>query len=893
MARRRGHRSRRLSRSFRVKHDRSKREAREKILDAIFRAMKTRAIGAPDIVEAWLEQHEEHKRQLTEKGVLRPALDLACERQTYGIVVSQIIYYYNHPELIGTNPSAGETLGSLRLCDAASRVEYRGSGHHALYNALVKLQHDSTTGMARPDLVPVVVGTGVGKSRMVERMAWSVFTVRVRIGRPLIGSNGKVLSGSTDDRAPDEAVYKYLVEETAGLDSGRVLARTLVFMTGLATEIKKMLESQFERLAMSVRSYDLLVSAWSGYYRSASNRRELFLGAIKEARTLEYLSRQALVPRMKSAMSALCDTLPDPPPSGKGQSQASTALIPVKSLKLIFSFDEQSSETSSTTEAGILRHGPMSKCFAELTESPLIGILLSRSPKALTKFGGSSLKLPLQVCFPFESHREDEIDRSGDEEELNDVSNLGLMCRFGRPLFFAHWQVIEREMRVQASQGNKPRMPPAEYIISHVRTQLLGGSNHTDRFWEVRRSGTYGPLAVLDVRLALDLDAQTDIALRASERMVAENMRILYHDPKRPHALLSSYPSEPVLAEAAAQQMWHWRPEGSRSMSLLDVLVDESKSGLVSLSDDDACLVGRYILLLSHDRAIGTLPPDPTAPIPDQPWFSDEVPVPRFISSIFTRQKASQVLRCLPDNVLDGRPLEDELEDAFVHFTHFVKVQSAAITLDNLRAAYIRGAAFRIVGRKRPVHCVIPIRMKKGAGLESVFSLMAFRFNNDDDTTSPAQMRLDPKAQGYFPGYDQYTRPYIMLTWDIMAPLAEDGESSAGDSMEIDERPTEGPSGALLPPGEDAHVHPRYTIQALGISSGTYNEVHGGDQGKYRYLLTSQRGGAETGEGIFIPSFCGASGHGHLGEAQCVGGKGSGGRQLPTADDNWKPSVVV
>ncbi len=65
-----------------------------------------------------------------------------------------------------------------------------------LYNALYQLKRDSSTGMARPGLVPVVIGAGMGKSRMVEEIAKSVFIVTMRLGRPSIGSNGKYFAVS-------------------------------------------------------------------------------------------------------------------------------------------------------------------------------------------------------------------------------------------------------------------------------------------------------------------------------------------------------------------------------------------------------------------------------------------------------------------------------------------------------------------------------------------------------------------------------------------------------------------------------------------------------------------------------------------------------------------------
>ena len=456
--------------------------------------------------------------------------------------------------------------------------------------------------------------------------------------------------------------------------------------------------------------------------------------------------------------------------------------------------------------------------------------------------------------------------------------------------FFAELKAM-RLLHIQSKPEERPTMSPAEYIMTHVRTQLLGGSGDKPN---ATRS-PYAPLAVLDVRLALDLDPHTDIALKVSQRMVTENMRVVFHDPKRPHAWSSSYPSEPVLAEAAAQQMWHWRPGGPEYMSLLDVLVAECKSGLISLDDDDASLVGRFMLLNAHDHAIGTLPPKPDAPIPNQPWFSEELPLPRFIASIFTKEKAARVLGCLPDNDLHGQCLEAELKDAFVHFTHFVKVKSTAITIESLRGAYIRGAAFRIVGRVQPVHCVIPVRIKKGPGLQSVFSFIAFVFNNGNEPTSPLQMRLDPKALVYFPEHDQYTRPFIVLAMDFDIPSNKCGEEddSAQDTMMVDDEDSVAEPGALRSRNESGHVHPRYTIQTFGMSPDTY-QVSDRDQKKYHYLLTSQRGTSSTEGDIFTNPIYGADGGAHLDPAR---GRrvGMGWKQQRSLvlDYHWKTSMTI
>jgi hypothetical protein len=61
--------------------------------------------------------------------------------------------------------------------------------------------------------------------------------------------------------------------------------------------------------------------------------------------------------------------------------------------------------------------------------------------------------------------------------------------------------------------------------------------------------------AVLDVLLTLDFEPRSQVAHKREAELVASHMRIAFSVPKDRRYIRSGYPSEPLLAEAAARQM--------------------------------------------------------------------------------------------------------------------------------------------------------------------------------------------------------------------------------------------------------------------------------------------------------------------------------------------------
>ena len=66
-------------------------------------------------------------------------------------------------------------------------------------------------------------------------------------------------------------------------------------------------------------------------------------------------------------------------------------------------------------------------------------------------------------------------------------------------------------------------------------------------------------MAVLDVQLSLDYEPCREKVQVEEAGLVESHMRIAYSIPNDREYLQSGYPSEPLLAEAAARQLWKWR----------------------------------------------------------------------------------------------------------------------------------------------------------------------------------------------------------------------------------------------------------------------------------------------------------------------------------------------
>ncbi|KAG6824607.1 hypothetical protein H0H92_006364, partial [Tricholoma furcatifolium] len=198
-------------------------------------------------------------------------------------------------------------------------------------------------------------------------------------------------------------------------------------------------------------------------------------------------------------------------------------------------------------------------------------------------------------------------------------------------------------------------------------------------------------LPLLAIRVDLTFESNRDEAIYLESLLVASSSRTVYSVPRHRQYLRGSYPSEPLLAEAASQKLHQVfsQPASTTATALnLEELKNIYKtklpgllnkwlaSGLISKGERGE-LVARLLLTLAHDLAVLNMRESS-----DIVKFSRKIPVVDFLSALISPQYVEQVLNAKPCNLKSEIPLLDAFQDAFVHFTHFVKGDDNSIVTD-------------------------------------------------------------------------------------------------------------------------------------------------------------------------------------------------------------------
>ena len=111
-------------------------------------------------------------------------------------------------------------------------------------------------------------------------------------------------------------------------------------------------------------------------------------------------------------------------------------------------------------------------------------------------------------------------------------------------------------------------------------------------------------LAALDIRLLLAFEPNAK-GVKAQEDMVAGRMRIAHSVPKHREYMRSSYPSEPILAEAAAR-IWakYQQKDKQHPEAVIPEMLQEHLTAGVIGKGERGELVARLLLTLAYDAAV-------------------------------------------------------------------------------------------------------------------------------------------------------------------------------------------------------------------------------------------------------------------------------------------------
>jgi hypothetical protein len=326
--------------------------------------------------------------------------------------------------------------------------------------------------------------------------------------------------------------------------------------------------------------------------------------------------------------------------------------------------------------------------------------------------------------------------------------------------------------------------------------------------------------------------------MKAQGKMVAGRMRIAYSVPKHREYMRSGYPSEPILAEAAASI---WARYQQKSKGHAELVIPKMLKQLFLTTDiiakgERGELVARLILTLAYDAAVR------------QHRVGEElrtvaVPLETFLQELFGETNYALIADSKPD--FGHLKFRDAFKDTQVRFTHFVRAEDdSAVSTEAAYAAILRSMAFQCSHGQRTIDIMLPLTLKDEPLREGIMSGMLISIKDRVEPRSKVSIDIDASKLSFFPKDqelfgDNSLRPYITLVMELGIPLTKMPNATGG--KEVDMPPLKKFKAAprlevRLEVGIPKTVHstclpppprrnPRYRIYAYGCSPLVYKVV--------------------------------------------------------------------
>ncbi len=406
-------------------------------------------------------------------------------------------------------------------------------------------------------------------------------------------------------------------------------------------------------------------------------------------------------------------------------------------------------------------------------------------------------------------------------------------------------------------------------LLAFARSKLLWN------LYIAKSRGTYtrtAQIAILDVRIMLSYNAHSPSVHQHQMDLVASHMRTVYSIPRDREHPYSGYSSEPILAEAAAEQLAAWREVDKGYMDPVDPAVAILRDNLNQdlFAREDICeVLGRLLLTLAHDHAVITS---------GERYYSRPISVKAFFKALFQEQVAERVLNSVPDNHPEGQTLREVYKNAVLNFTHFVDWVDDEFSEHVAIGCFMRNMALICRSKHSFVDVFLPIVLDRTAPLgPEVMSGIFVQFKLRDNPRFLSAYAFDEKRMGFFvPDQEadgKTLRPYITLIMQpgVVTPTSllarmhttppsqtantSQAQASGADTQEVhvDSGPPdatfEGPHprrpGTPQPVQEQkeeeeeekAADHPRYSMYVHGCLHSVYNVVSKRGEETYEQII--------------------------------------------------------
>lgn len=309
-------------------------------------------------------------------------------------------------------------------------------------------------------------------------------------------------------------------------------------------------------------------------------------------------------------------------------------------------------------------------------------------------------------------------------------------------------------------------------------------------------------------------------------------MAIAYTFKTDRQGLTAGYPSEPVVAEAAAQVMWKFR----RPVS--EVLAQYVTSGMVPIGTRGE-LVMRLLLIKAFDWAA-------TRFRRENELIDRPVHLFHFLSELFGPEHLSHIKKARPDKCGDKQTFEQAFKDACIRFTHFARMEDdSLVSSQGAWAAIMRGIAWLCSPTQETIDCIIPVTIGTGMLSKKTMTAIFIRASNRPRSTPHPidEASLNGRnGRSFFPKDSTTPRPYITIVMEFGIQTAANCATTSTVGPVSVPSPPDNPATHQSPPMDhglaNTALHPRYAMVVYGCSRKVYKVIQ--DKRSYKLLLNGR-----------------------------------------------------
>ena len=293
-------------------------------------------------------------------------------------------------------------------------------------------------------------------------------------------------------------------------------------------------------------------------------------------------------------------------------------------------------------------------------------------------------------------------------------------------------------------------------------------------------------LAATSVRLLLDFEPRRISAIENENLMVAGHLRVANVVPSHREYMISSTPSEPIVAEAAAQVLL--------GQNIISIVCGNVRNGLIEKGQRGE-LAARLLLTLAHDAALEKMEVKRrTYQGQIERLFTTPVPLLAFLSALFAQPHMENIMKAVPDNQPAGPTLKESFKDAYIMFTHFGKAADDWCISDKFAfMALTRNMAIACRERMKFVDLCIPVHFGEKSPLSrNTTSAIFISIKDKEKAMGYNRTHIDVSKMKFFTG-ETKPRPVINLILQL-------GVQSAGRYMAIQRTNKQKTPGLLSTP---------------------------------------------------------------------------------------------